>query len=81
VFGIRRHKYENIITILLIEFVKHPVFFYLTQSSTASSLRKPASIGTSCDSCGGQDNKNKGTLCQCVLQEGHFVKTLVNFWF
>jgi len=60
--------------------VKHPIFFDLTQPAAASSHRKPASAGTSCDSCCGQDNENKGTLFQCVLQEGHFVVTLVNFW-
>jgi len=60
--------------------VKHPVFFDLTRPSAASLHRKPASAGTSCDSCCGRDDEYKGGLFQCVLQEGHFVITLVNFW-
>lgn len=60
--------------------MKQQVIFDLTQPSAASSRRKPASAGTSCDSCCGQDNKSKATLFQRVLQDGHFVITLVNFW-
>jgi hypothetical protein len=62
------------------ECVKHPVFFYPTQRSAASPPRKPPSAGTFCDICGGQGKENMGTLFQCVLKEGHFVKRFVNVW-